>query len=201
MTTRGEDAPILRPLPDEISGERVLLRPPQPGDGPAIWEAVEETRAQLRLWLPWVDRTRSEDDCEASARRAYARWLTREDLGIGVWERGTGRFLGGSGLHRIRWEVPSFEIGYWLRASAQGQGFMTEAVAVLCRFAFHVLGANRVEIRCDARNLPSVAIPRRLGFVHEATLRNECRDAQGDLRDTLVLALTPSDYVKSLRKP
>lgn len=195
MATDDPLPPILCPLPEELLGPRVLLRPPRAGDGAATWEAIEETRAQLRLWLPWVDQTHSVEDCEAAARRGAARWLLREDLQVRVWDRATGRFLGGSGLHRIRWEVPSFEIGYWLRASAQGQGLMTEAVTVLCRFALDSLAANRIEIRCDARNGSSAALPRRLGFIHEATLRNECRDTEGRLRDTLVFALTPQDQM------
>jgi ribosomal-protein-serine acetyltransferase len=171
-----------------------MLRPRRAGDGPATWEAIEESREQLRLWLPWADATRTPEDAEASARRAQGRWLLREDLQVSVWENATERLLGGSGLHRINWEIPRFEIGYWLRTSAQGQGFMTEAVALLCRLAFETLGANRVEIHCDARNLKSAALPRRLGFVHEATLRNESRDHFGELRDALVFALTPQDY-------
>ena len=40
-----------------------------------------------------------------------------------------GRFLGSSGLHRIDWDVPKFEIGYWCRTSLARRGYITEAVA------------------------------------------------------------------------
>ena len=62
------------------------------------------------------------------------------------------------------------------------------------RLAFEALGANRVEIRCDGRNARSLAVPARLGFVPEATLRNHCRDGRGELRDTRIFAMTPEDY-------
>ena len=189
--------PILRDLPGELTGPRVLLRPLRPGDGAAIFEAVAESREQISPWLPWVEKTQSREDSEETARRGAARWLTREDLMAGIWERETNRFLGGSGLHRINWAVPRFEIGYWLRTSAWGQGYVTETVQVLCEFAFEALGANRVEIRCDAKNARSRAVPERLGFVQEATLRNQARDGAGDLRDTLVFALTPDDYAQA----
>ena len=188
---------ILRDLPDELVGERILIRPPRPGDGAAIFEAVEESRAEIGPWLPWVEKTQTPDDSEEAARRGAARWLLREDLMVGIWDKHTGHYLGGSGLHRMDWTVPSFEIGYWLRTSAWGQGYVTEAVGVLCRFAFETLGANRVEILCDAKNVRSAAVPKRLGFVQEALLRNECRDGAGSLRDTLVFALTPGDYTQA----
>ena len=192
-------APILTDLPEELLGERLLLRPLRPGDGLVIWEAVEESRTQISPWLPWVEKTRSADDSEAAARRGAAQWQTREDLMVGLWDQATGRYLGGSGLHRIDWTVPAFEIGYWLRTSAWRQGYTSEAVRVLCRFAFETLGANRVEIRCDGANQRSLAVPRRLGFVQEATLRNETQEGSGNLRDTVIFALTPADYEQAKR--
>ena len=188
--------PILRDLPAEIVGQRILLRPYRAGDGAALWEAVEESRDHLRPWLPWVDTHRTPNDSEAFARRAQARWLLREDMGLSLWERAGGRFVGGAGLHPADWDVPSFEIGYWLRASAQGRGFMTEAAQALCGLAFDTFGANRVFIRCDSRNQRSANVARRLGFTHEATFRNEARDAVGDLRDTLYFGLTPQQHAQ-----
>jgi ribosomal-protein-serine acetyltransferase len=192
--------PILRVIPEQLVGERVLVRPLRSGDGQAIWEAVEETREQLRPWMPWVESTLSADDSETFARDSQARWLLREKLPAAIWDRKSGRYLGGTGFHGIDWGVPRFHIGYWLRLSAQGQGLMTEAVSLLCRCAFETLGSHRVEIHCDANNERSAAIPRRLGFVHEATLRNERRDHHGELRDELIFALTPLDYQTRLEK-
>ena len=189
--------PILHDLPNELIGERLLIRPLRPGDGAAIFEAVEESCKQLNPWLPWVAKTLAPSDSEQTVRRGAARWLLREDLMVGIWDRETSRYLGGSGLHRMDWAVPSFEIGYWLRTSAWGQGYVTEAVQVLCRFAFETLGANRVEIRCDPQNTRSAAVPLRLGFRQEAHLRNDVRDGAGDLRDTLIFALTPDDYANA----
>lgn len=177
----------------------MLLRPFRPGDGAALWEATEESREHIRPWLPWGEDTRTPADSESYARRACARWITREDLPLGIWEAETGRFLGGTGLHRIDWKTPAFEIGYWLRKSAEGYGFMTETVRILCRFVFEELGANRLEIRCDARNDRSAAVPRRLGFLQEARLRNIRCDTSGNLCDFLIFAMTPEDYQRSFR--
>ena len=186
--------PILRDLPEELSGERVLLRPYRAGDGMALWEAVEESREHLQPWRPWEDSHVSPDETEAYVRHEMVKWILREDVPMSLWEKETGKYLGGAGLHRIRWEVPSFSIGYWLRASAEGKGYMTEAVRLLCDFAFRTLEAQRVEIRCDTRNARSAAIPRRLGFMHEATLRNQSRNPQGELRDDFVFSMTPDRY-------
>lgn len=199
MTAKVEIPPILRELPDELRGERVLLRPFRRGDGAALWEATEESRDHVRPWLPWVDETKTPGDSESYARRASALWIGREDLPLGIWDAATGRFLGGTGLHRIQWNTPAFEIGYWLRKSAEGHGLMTETVRILCHFVFEELGANRLEIRCDARNDRSAAIPRRLGFVQEARLRNYRCDTSTGLCDFLVFAMIPEDYNRAFK--
>jgi RimJ/RimL family protein N-acetyltransferase len=187
--------PELLPLFARLAGRRTLLTPMARGDGEGIYEAVDEDRAHLRPWLPWVDHHQSIDDSEAFARRAAGMWLTREDLIVAIRDL-DGRLLGGSGLHRIDWERRAFEIGYWIRKSATGKGHVTEAVQLLTAVCFDRLDASRVEIRCDPRNERSSAVPERLGFVREAHFRSQSRAPDGTLRDTLVYALTPSSFME-----
>jgi len=191
--------PILLELPDELLGEQVLVRPYRAGDGPAVFEAVNESREHLRRWMPWVDTHVTAADSEAFVRRSQASWINRTELIVGIWDRDGRRLFGSSGLHCRDWEIPCFEVGYWLRRSAEGHGYVSETVRLLTRFAFEILGANRVFLQCDARNTRSAAVPQRLGFVLEATLRHDARDHFGSLRDTLIFALTPDDFA-SLRE-
>jgi hypothetical protein len=65
------------------------------------------------------------------------------------------------------------EIGYWIRADSIKRGYATETAAALTRVAVETDGIRRVEIRCDVDNLPSAAIPRKLGFTLEAILKAE----------------------------
>ena len=197
MTEKEIPPPILLDLPNELVGPRVLLRPFRPGDGTALWEAVEESRAHITPWMAWVEHNQSAADSEMYARQASARWVTRESLAMGIWDRGTRRYLGQCGLVRPDWAVPSFEVGYWVRASAQGFGYVTEAVGLATALAFETLGAQRVHIQCDSLNLRSAAVAQRLGFPLEGTLRRNERSTSGELRDTLIFALTPDDYVRA----
>lgn len=85
------------------------------------------------------------------------------------------------------------EIGYWVRLTATGRGYVTEAVRLLTRFALDVLEAQRVEIRCDERNTPSAAVARRAGYVFEGVRRNDALDAEGNVRNTLYFSRVPGD--------
>lgn len=181
-------------IPDQLLGPRVLLRPLHPGDAPAVWEAVEESRERLAAWMPWVVTLRSLEDERAVIEGMHARWLLREDLTVGIFDRATGRFLGGTGLHKINWDLRIFEIGYFIRTSAEGRGYVTEAVQLLTRCAFDLLRANRVEMYVDPRNVRSARVPERLGFVLEGTLRRVRAGGDGHPTDRCVFALIREDY-------
>ncbi|MBI5671041.1 MAG: GNAT family N-acetyltransferase [Chloroflexi bacterium] len=189
----GHVNPLLLNFPDHFETARLLLRAPRPGDGRVVNEAIQESVEHLRPWMPWVHPVPSVTDTETHSRRMAAKFITREDLALYLFRKSDGLFVGGSGLHRIDWSVPRFEIGYWVRASLEGQGYVTEAVNGITRFAFEVLGAQRVEIRCDSRNTRSAAVARRAGYTLEGCLRHDDWSPDGTLRDTLVFARIRGD--------
>ncbi|KAA3656664.1 MAG: N-acetyltransferase [Chloroflexi bacterium] len=181
--------PIMRDFPFEFETERLTIRGPLPGDGKEVQAAVAESIDELRPWMPWATEVPTVKVSEIRVREKYLDFLARRDLILHLFLQGTHTFIGSSGLHRIDWSVPSFEIGYWVRTSFSRKGFITEAVRGISNFAFEQLEAKRVEIRCDAKNVRSAAIPQRLGFVLEGTLRNEAVDhITGELRDTMIFA-------------
>lgn len=183
----------LRPIFADLKNDRVVIRPYRLEDADDLFTAVVESREHLLPWLPWAIKYATVEDARDTINRMTAVWTLREGFDAGLWDAGTGRFVGGCGLHPRDWAVPAFEIGYWLRANMTGHGYITEAVKLLTDYAFDTFGARRVAIQCDARNERSAAVPRRLGFVHEATLRNAAVAYGDTLRSTLIFALTPDD--------
>ncbi|HLV97650.1 MAG TPA: GNAT family N-acetyltransferase [Ktedonobacterales bacterium] len=183
----------LIPIFDELRGERVIVRPYRVEDAEALRAAVQESRDHLRPWLPFADEHQSVEESRDFIIRSMAKWLLRENFTLSIWDSATGAFLGGTGFHIHDWELRFFEVGYWLRASAEGHGYMTEAVRLLADFLFVQLGAQRVQIRCNALNTRSAAVAQRLGFIQEARLRNERLAPDGSVSDTLIFSLIPSD--------
>lgn len=187
--------PLLLDLPEALIGSRVIARPYRDGDGARVAAAVAESRERLlNADMPWVKEWDQSDQGAIFVRRCQAKWAAREDLSFGLWDRTTDDYLGGSGLHRIVWSIPSFEIGYWIRDRFEGMGLISEAAALLATYAFESLHAQRVRIRCNSENARSAAVPQRLGFVHEATLRNDRRRVDGSLTNTFEFGMTPDDF-------
>ena len=188
--------PVLLDIPSELIGERIVLRAYRDDDAADLWHAVDASREHLKRWMPWVNEHNSLAFSRDYVRRTQAKWIAREDLPMGVWRKVDDQFLGATGVHRIDWAIPAMEIGYWLRADAQGHGYMTESVKLITGFAFRHLLAERVTIVCDSKNLRSAGVPPRAGFAHEATMRNERRDTGGNLGDTELFAMTRADFGK-----
>ncbi len=185
--------PLLLDFPDQIETERLIVRAPRPGDGAQAHIAIAESLEELRPWMPWAQVAPTQDQSEAVYRTAISEWHARTNLMMVIIRKGDGLFVGGTGLHRIDWTVPRFEIGYWVRTSQQGQGYITEAVNGLTDFALHILGAKRIEIRCDARNTRSAAVAQRAGYTLEARLHHDSRGIDGSLRDTLIFVKFPAE--------
>jgi len=186
--------PILRDFPSSFVTARLTIRAPQPGDGPELHAAVLESLDELRPWMPWAKDPPTLENEEEVVRRAHAEFMARNDLMLLLFLKGTDTIVGASGLHRIDWSVPRFEIGYWVRTAFAGQGYISEAVRGITAFAFDTLGARRVEIHCEDRNTRSANVATRTGFTLEGVLRNQRRNhLSGELGNTMIFAQVRDD--------
>jgi RimJ/RimL family protein N-acetyltransferase len=182
--------PLLIDLPEQLETERLIIRWPRPGAGAAMNAAIRESIEELRPWMEWAQAIPTLEESEAYARAAWSKVIARTELPMHLYRKDTQLLVGASGLVRLNWEVPRFEIGYWCRTSCLRMGFISEAVQAITAFAFGTLRANRVELRCDERNERSRRVAARTGYACEGRLVNECRDPRGGLRTTLVFART-----------
>ena len=151
-------------IPTRLNTPRLVLRPPMEADARDLNRVARDSYEWLHPWIPWAAQrptlARTRKYCRDGARR----YPLGEDMPLLMLHRESGELLGGTGLHRLDWSVPAVEIGYWVRQEHAGHGYVTEATKAVALFAFEVLGARRIEIRCDAENLPSRRVAERAGF-------------------------------------
>jgi RimJ/RimL family protein N-acetyltransferase len=172
----------------------VVLRPFDLPDLRDLREAVEETRPALYRFLPWGDQHRSDENTATFLAKARKDFDARTMFALAIHAIDGGRFLGGSGLNVRDFAAKYFEIGYWIRASAQGNGFIQEAVRLVTAVGFEHLEANRVELRCDTKNERSLRVAKRAGYVFEGTNRSAAVRCDGTVRDLAVFAMVREDY-------
>lgn len=178
---------------EELRTLRVALRPYQVEDAEALHAAIHESQTALEHWLPGlVGQHQTIEQSQAFIVRAQELWAQRGKFHGSLWEGSTGQFLGDLSITTLDWSIPACTLGYWIRQSASGQGYMSEAVNLLTTYLLTEQHIQRVAVWCEHNNRASLAVAKRLGFVYEGTLRNAQR--VGDrLCDFQVYSRIPGD--------
>jgi RimJ/RimL family protein N-acetyltransferase len=184
----------------KIITERTVLRCWNPEDAPLLKNAIDESLEHLREWMPWAHQEPEKLKSKVARLRSFrGNFDLDNEYVYGIFNLEEDQVLGGTGLHTRAGEN-ALEIGYWIRADAINQGLATEIAGALTRVAFEINQVKRVEIQCDPDNIRSARVPEKLGFVHEATLRNRDEMPDGKQRDTMIWTMLEEEYPESLVK-
>jgi RimJ/RimL family protein N-acetyltransferase len=185
--------------PYRIETDRLVIRCWQPSDAPLLKEAVDTSLEHLRPWMPWAHDDPQPVENKMELLRGFrSRFDGGDDFVYGIFSRDESEAVGGTGLHP-RVGDDAFEIGYWIRSSAAGNGFATETAAALTRVAFDVAEVERVEIRVDPANEASCRVARKLGYDEEARLRRRIPDVVANMpkRDLIIFSMFAEELADS----
>lgn len=134
-----------------------------------IFDAVEKNREFLRIWLPFVDYTRSAEDTRIFIESVIESRIPKKDLVFEIWYN--EEFAGLVSLKEVDNINRKTELGYWLTKNMQGKGIMIRSCRAMITYAFEKLKMNRVQIKVAVENKQSIQIPVRLGFLYEGIER------------------------------
>ena len=184
-----------RPAPYRIETEQLVVRCYEPRDAPLLKDAIDSSLEHLQPWMPWaLDEPQALEQKIEFVESFRSSFGAGENFTYGIFAADEGELLGGTGLHP-RVGPGGLEVGYWVRASATRRGIVTESTAALTRAGFEVCEADRIEIRIEPRNEASFGVPRKLGFVEEATLRRRLPGREGGpLRDVTIFTMFREDF-------
>ena len=134
-----------------------------------LFELTEQNRDYLKQWFSYLDSHRSVEDVRRVIKSELIEFGKGVRLNAGIWFE--GKLAGMAGYDRIDWSDRLADLSYWVAAPLQGKGIVTKSCRALLGYAFDELKLNRVETRCATGNPKSRAIPERLGFKQEGTIR------------------------------
>jgi RimJ/RimL family protein N-acetyltransferase len=185
------------PTAYRVETERLVLRCWSPDDAACLRTALDECDAHLRPTIPFMkDEPRSLKQTAEWLRGIRAAFDLDKMYRYAVFDTEEKNLLGENMLIK-RVGPGGLEIGYWTHKNATGKGFATEASSAMIRLAFEIEKVDRVEIMCAPENTISARIPVRLGFTHEATLKQRALDSEGNKCDLMVWSLFATDYLSS----
>lgn len=91
----------------------------------------------------------------------------------------------------------ALEIGYWISQPHTRCGYASEAAGALTVLGMTKLRVCRMEIQTDPANGASMSVARKLGYVHQAVIRDAVISAACSIRDSAVWAMTRDHFVGS----
>lgn len=175
--------------PVTLQGQHVRLEPLTRDHAEALWAVAQDRR----LWLWTLSDVASRADLDAYIETALAAQAAGTALPFVIV---AGDDVAGS--TRVGNAAPEhgrLEVGWtWVGKPWQRTAVNTEAKRLLLGHAFETLGARRVELKTDARNVASRAAIARLGAVEEGTLRQHARRQHGDVRDTVYFSILTDEW-------
>ena len=154
-------------LNKSIMADRIILLKRDHSHDEEMWDAIEESRVDIREYLFWVDGQKTYQDVVDATDMFYQFWENDQEWAYDIYNLATHRFLGCIGVHRISFLNQNAELGYWLRSSETNKGYMKEAVLALERELFK-RGMHRITICCDITNAKSSNVAKRSGYVLES---------------------------------
>ncbi len=180
-----------------IETPRLVLECPDPARSAAVKKCEDESRGALMKYMIWADREpETLEETATKVRMFRARFDRGEDYVYHAWDRASGAGAGGCGLHP-RVGKGGLEIGYWVHEPRHRQGLASEMAAALTRVAFEIEDCRWCEIRTARSNTASAGVPPKLGYVHEATLRDRLEVPRGGVEDAFVFTMLAKDYLAS----
>jgi ribosomal-protein-serine acetyltransferase len=168
------------------------LRLPEESDAQELYDLIDANREHLLPWMPWAPWHQSADDVLPFIRLTRQQIANNDGMQTVILDP-KERIVGMVGVHGIDWRNSSTSIGYWLSRDEQGSGTMTAAVRAYVDHAVGTWKLNRVTIQAAAGNVRSRAIPERLGFREEGTLREAERLGDHWL-DSVVYSMLAADW-------
>lgn len=157
--------PHTAPARAPLCSARLTLRPYTPSDVSAFFQLIDENRARLRPAFPSRETSvQTLTDATQVLALFEQDWTSSRLYVLGIWHSETEEYLGDISL-KPNWSQPvTVEIGYYLAASAEGNGYAREALEAVLPFGFATLGAARLLIRCRADNPRSCAVAEAAAF-------------------------------------
>lgn len=160
-------------IPESIFTERLLLRCWKQDDAKELLPILKMNVEHLKDWIPErISSPVPPADLRKRLNSFIIDFDNEKEFRYAIFSIDEKTLLGEVSLFprsdtkRVKLkDADRVEIGYWLRSDITGRGYATEASKAMIDLSISILKMKRIEIRCDADNLPSAAIPKKLGFI------------------------------------
>ncbi len=174
----------------QLTDGKILLRPAEMKDVKQMFAAVQESRKEVGVWMPWCHANYTPGENKNWIKTCQKGRKDGTIYDFAITDARDGTILGDCGLNDIKKTDKTANLGYWVRTSRTKQGIATAATLLLADFGFKELKLNRIEILVAADNPASQRVAVKVGAVREGILRNRLL-LHGKIHDAVMFSLIP----------
>jgi RimJ/RimL family protein N-acetyltransferase len=178
------------PQPSIWQTDRVKLRAIEPGDWETFWAWNHDDEMTRNLDWVWFPQSRE-------AVRIWAEEASRKrpenDEFHWVIESRDGAVVGSIATHDCNRRCGTFGYGINVLSTHRRNGYASDAIRVVLRYAFEELGYQKVTVEVLAFNEASISLHQRLGFQSEGRLRRMIFTG-GQYFDLLMFGMTKEEF-------
>jgi N-acetyltransferase len=158
--------------------------------------SLSRPAADAEIWqYTSYGRPNPQDALQAWFERVTQQQALGNILGFVIVDLARGEAVGGTTYLDISKPDRRLEIGNtWLGRACWRTPVNSECKFLLLRHAFETLGANRVQLKTDARNVRSQRAIERIGAVKEGVLRKYQVMGDGFVRDTVMYSILAVEW-------
>lgn len=183
-------------LPSKLETTRLILRKYEKGDGKELFQLLEKNnnREYLKEYIDEANIVKSEEDAEKRVNELSEDWNNRKRFIMSIRLKSSGEYIGQIWIEPNKWDVPSFELGWFLVRSYQGKGIALEAAKASIRFIFENLKAHKIIVITRDDNYKSYKLTTRLGFIKEGHLREHVIKKNGNRVGLFYYGMLKDEY-------
>jgi len=184
--------PTFDPRPVVLEGAHVRLEPLAERHARDLLAVGGDDETWLYMPVPAL---KSLEDALAMIRSAEVEAREGREVPFAIVERAGGRAVGSTRFLDLQRPHRAIEIGWtWIGPAWRRTAVNTECKLLLLRHAFEDLGAHRVTLKTDARNLRSQRAIERIGGIREGVLRRHRVCWDGSVRDTVYYGILDAEW-------
>lgn len=139
----------------------VFIRKPTEED----WQELLSLHQRSKEFhLPWISPSLTEEEC-----KTYIRRCQNEDFeGLLICHSTHKKIVGVANLSQIFYGAfQNAYLGYYVDVDFADHGLMSEGIRLVLHHTFYTLGLHRVEANIQPKNIASINLVKRLGFIKE----------------------------------
>lgn len=183
-----------------LETKRLKLTPPREEDVQPSYDALMASVQEVGPWFSWAHKNLTLEqhrshirECMQAALDIYA----HDHLSFLVWDLKHEQLLGEVWYKVQDWSVPYVTIAYWFDSRYSGQGYATEAIAEIIRYAFNGLKAKHIELDVSEQNIRGIRLAERLGFVFDRWLENHAQNfVTNEIKSSASFSMTDVSQLK-----